>query len=148
MRWRESARSFSVIDTEELPKKRTSPKRMTVNHKKVYRIIRDNDLLCRIRKRRVRTTNSDHSHPTFPNLIKDLTSASINQIWIIDITYIRILTAFVYPAVILDLFSRKVIGYHLSGHLDTRLTSSALQMAIQDRNPSLGCIHHSDKGVQ
>jgi len=120
----------------------------TVNHKKVYRIMRDNDLLCRIRRRRVRTTNSDHSHPTFPNLIKDLTPASINQIWIADITYIRILTAFVYLAVILDLFSRKVIGYHLSGHLDTRLTLSALQMAIQDRNPPPGCIHHSDQGVQ
>jgi len=120
-----------------------------VNHKKVYRIImRDNDLLCRIRKRGIRTTNSDHSHPTFPNLIKDQAPASINRIWITDITYIRILTAFVYLAVVLDLFSQKVIGYHLSGHLDTRLTLSALQMAIRDRNPPPGCIHHSDQGVQ
>lgn len=119
-----------------------------VNHKRVLRIMREKDLLCRIRERRIRTTNSDHSHPTFSNLIKDLTPASIDQIWIADITYIRILTAFVYLAVILDLFSRKVIGYHLSGHLDTRLTLSALQMAIQDRNPPPGCIHHSDQGVQ
>ena len=73
---------------------------------------------------------------------------SVNQVWVADITYIRILTAFVYLAVIVDLFSRKVIGYHLSRHLDTKLTLSALQMAIRDRNPLPGCIHHSDQGVQ
>lgn len=123
-------------------------RRWRVNHKRVLRIMRGNDLLCRIRKRRVRTTNSGHSQPVFPNLIKDLTLSSINQVWVADITYVRILTAFVYLAVILDLFSRKVIGYHLSRHLDTKLTLSALQMAIRDRDPLPGCIHHSDQGVQ
>jgi len=123
-------------------------RRWRVNHKRVLRIMRENDLICRIRKRKVRTTNSDHSQPVFLNLIKDLTLTSINQVWVADITYIRVLTAFVYLAVILDLFSRKVIGYHLSRHLDTKLTLSALRMAIRDRDPLPGCIHHSDQGVQ
>jgi putative transposase len=104
--------------------------------------------LCRMRKRKVRTTNSEHSQPVFPNLIKDLAVTSVNQVWVADITYIRILTAFVYLAVILDLFSRKAIGYYLSRHLDTNLTLSALKMALKDRYPLPGCIHHSDQGVQ
>jgi len=119
-----------------------------VNHKRVLRMMRENDLLCRIKKRRINTTDSNHSYPVFPNLIKNLTPTSINQVWVCDITYIRILTAFVYLAVILDLYSRKVIGYALSKHIDTNLTLSALQMAIRDRNPAPGCIHHSDRGVQ
>ncbi len=119
-----------------------------VNHKRVLRIMRENDLLCRMRKRKVRTTNSEHSQPVFPNLIKDLAVTSLNQVWVADSTYIRILTAFVYLAVILDLFSRKVIGYRLSRHLDTNLTLSALKMALKDRDPLPGCIHHSDQGVQ
>ena len=73
---------------------------------------------------------------------------SINQVWVCDITYIRILTDFVYLAIILDLYSRKVIGYALSRHIDTKLTLSALRMAIRDRSPTSGCIHHSDRGVQ
>ena len=96
----------------------------------------------------MRTTDSDHSYPVFPNLIKDLFIVSVNEVWVSDITYIRISTAFVYLAVILDLYSRKVIGYHLSRHIDTNLTLSALEMAIRDRNPLPGCIHHSDQGVQ
>lgn len=119
-----------------------------VNHKRVLRVMRENDLLCRVKKRRINTTNSNHSYPVFPNLVKKLTLTSINQVWVSDITYIRILTAFVYLAVILDLYSRKVIGYALSKHMDTKLTLSALQMAISDRNPIPGCIHHSDRGVQ
>jgi len=106
--------------------------------------MRKNDLLCRQRKRGVRTTNSDHSHPVFPDLIKDLVIKGINQAWVADITYIRILTAFVYLAVILDLHSRKVIGYSLSKDIDTGLTLTALRMAIKRREPSPGCIHHSD----
>lgn len=119
-----------------------------VNHKRVLKIMRKNDLLCRQRKRGVRTTNSDHSHPVFPDLIKDLVIKGINQAWVADITYIRILTAFVYLAVILDLHSRKVIGYSLSKDIDTGLTLTALRMAIKRREPSPGCIHHSDQGVQ
>jgi transposase InsO family protein len=84
----------------------------------------------------------------FPNLVKKLTPTSINQVWVSDITYIRVRTAFVYLAVILDLYSRKAIGYALSKHIDTKLTLSALPMAISNRNPIPGCIHHSDQGVQ
>ena len=120
----------------------------TVNHKRVLRMMRENDLICRVRRRKVRTTDSDHSYPVFPNLIKDMVIVSVNEVWVSDITYIRIPTAFVYLAVILDLCSRKVIGYHLSRHIDTNLTLSALRMAVKDRNPLPGCIHHSDQGVQ
>jgi len=120
-----------------------------INHKRVLRVMRENELLCRIRrKQRIKTTDSNHSYPVFPNLIKDLATSSINQVWVSDITYIRILTTFVYLAIILDLHSRKVIGYNLSKRMDTRLTLSALQMAIEKRNPAPGCIHHSDRGVQ
>ncbi len=119
-----------------------------MNHKRVLRIMRENDLICRAGRRRIRTTNSDHSFSVFPNLIKDLVITSVNQVWVCDITYVRILTAFVYLAVILDLYSRKVIGHALSRRTDTQLTLSALEMAIQDRNPLPGCVHHSDQGVQ
>lgn len=80
----------------------------TVNHKRVLRMMRENDLICRVRRRNVRTTNSDYSYPVFPNLIKDLFTTSVNEVWVSDITYIRITTAFVYLAVILDLYSREV----------------------------------------
>jgi len=96
----------------------------------------------------MKTTNSNHSHPVFPNLIQDLFITSINQVWVSDITYIRLPTVFVYLAVILDLYSRRVIGYHCSRHLDTTLTLGALRLAISDRDPAPGCIHHSDQGVQ
>lgn len=119
-----------------------------VNHKRVLRMMRENELLCRVRRRGVRTTNSNHSHPVFPNLIQDLLITSINQVWVSDITYIRLPAVFVYLAVILDLYSRRVIGYHLSRHLDTSLTLGALRLAISERDPASGCIHHSDQGVQ
>jgi len=96
----------------------------------------------------MRTTNSNHSHPVFPNLIQDLLITLINQVWVSDITYIRLPTAFVYLAVILDLYSRRMIGYRLSPHLDTTLTLGALRLAISERDPVSGCIHHSDQGVQ
>ncbi len=119
-----------------------------VNHKRVLRMMRENDLLCRVRRWGVKTTNSNHSHPVFPNLIQDLLITSINQVWVSDITYIRLPTAFVYLAVILDLYSRRVIGYHLSRHLDATLTLRALRLAISERDPASGSIHHSDQGVQ
>ncbi len=120
-----------------------------VNHKKVARIMREKGWSCRPRSRKwVRTTHSNHGLRIYPNLIKDLTISALNQLWVADITYIRILTCFVYLAVILDAFSRKAIGYALSQRLDTGLTLGALQMALCDRHPALGCIHHSDRGVQ
>lgn len=111
-------------------------------------MMRENDLICRVRSPKVGTTDSDHSYPVFPNLIKDVVIASVNQVRVSDITYIRITTAFVYLTVILDLYYRKFIGYHLSRHINTNLTLSALRMAVKNRNPLPGCIHHSDQGVQ
>jgi transposase InsO family protein len=118
------------------------------NHKKVLRIMRQDSLLCVLKHKWIKTTNSNHPYPRFPNLVKDLVISSLNQVWFADITYIRILTTFVYLAVILDGLSRKAIGYCLSKSLDAKLTLSALKMAISQRKPQLGCIHHSDQGVQ
>jgi len=119
-----------------------------VNHKKVLRLMRESDLLCRIKRKRVKTTNSRHRFPRYPNLVKGVAIRCLNQVWLADITYIRIRTGFVYLAAILDAFSRKVIGYAVSGALDTTLTLQALKMAIVERKPGSGVIHHSDQGVQ
>ena len=119
-----------------------------VNHKKVLRLMRESDLLCRVKRKRVKTTNSRHRFPRYPNLIKGMVISRLNQVWLSDITYIRIRTGFVYLAAILDAFSRKVIGYAVSGALDTTLTLQALKMAIARRQPGTGIIHHSDQGVQ
>lgn len=119
-----------------------------VNHKKVLRIMRESDLLCRVKKKRVKTTNSKHRFPRYPNLIKGKAINRLNQVWLSDITYIRIRTGFVYLAAILDAYSRKVIGYAVSTALDTSLTLEALKMAIERRKPDPGVTHHSDQGVQ
>jgi transposase InsO family protein len=119
-----------------------------VNHKKVLRLMRESDLLCRARHKRVKTTDSRHRFPRYPNLIKGVTVSELNQVWLSDITYIRIRTGFVYLAAILDAFSRKVIGYAVFTRLDTGLTLEALHMAIAERQPGQGVIHHSDHGVQ
>jgi len=119
-----------------------------VNHKKVLRLMRESDLLCRVKRKRVKTTNSRHCFPRYPNLVKGVTIACLNQVWLADITYIRIRAGFVYLAVILDAVSRKVIGYAVSSALDTDLTLQALRIAIAERKPGLGIIHHSDQGVQ
>jgi transposase InsO family protein len=119
-----------------------------VNHKKVLRIMKESDLLCRVRRGRVKTTNSRHRFPRYPNLIKGIVISNLNQVWLSDITYIRIRTGFVYLAAILDALSRKVIGYAVSTALDTTLTLQALKMAIARRQPGSGVIHHSDQGVQ
>jgi putative transposase len=120
-----------------------------INHKKVARIIREKGWSCRPRKRKwICTTDSNHNFRIYPNLIADRSVDGINQLWVADITYIHILAYFVYLAVILDVYSRKAIGYALSRNLDTQLTLSALRMAIDERNPPPDCIHHSDRGVQ
>jgi transposase InsO family protein len=121
---------------------------LRVNHKKVLRLMRESDLLCRVRRGRVKTTNSRHRFPRYPNLIKGMVIRCLNQVWLSDITYIRIRTGFVYLAAILDALSRKVIGYAVSTALDTTLTLQALKMAIARRRPGPGVIHHSDQGVQ
>jgi putative transposase len=121
---------------------------LQVNHKKVLRLMRESDLLCRIRHRWVKTTDSKHHFPRYPNLIKGIVTTCLNQVWLSDITYIRIRTGFVYLAAILDAYSRKVIGYAVSTSLDTALTLEALKMAIARRQPDPGVIHHSNQGVQ
>jgi len=119
-----------------------------VNHKKVLRLMRESDLLCRVKRKWVKTTYSRHRFPRYPNLIKGTIIRCLNQVWLADITYIRIRTGFVYLAAILDAYSRKVIGYAVSMSLDTALTLQALKMAIARRQPGTGVIHHSDQGVQ
>ena len=119
-----------------------------VNHKKVLRLMRESDLLCRVKRKWVKTTNSRHRFPRHRNLVKGEVISRLNQVWLADITYIRIRTGFVYLAAILDAFSRKVIGYAVSSALDTALTLQALRMAIAERKPGPGIIHHSDQGVQ
>lgn len=111
-------------------------------------------VLCRFqlqikpRRRFVRTTNSNHPHPVYENLLKGKVVTNINQVWVSDITYIRIVNGFVFLAVIIDLYSRKVVGWAISKRIDGQLTLNALQMAIQRRNPPEGMMHHSDRGVQ
>jgi len=119
-----------------------------INHKKVLRLMKESDLLCRARRRKVLTTDSKHRFPRYPNLIKGITVSRINQVWLADITYIRIRNGFVYLAAILDAYSRRVIGHAISNSLEVYLTLKALGMAIAGRNPGPGVIHHSDQGVQ
>jgi len=119
-----------------------------VNHKRVLRIMRESSLLVAVKKRWVNTTDSNHNYPIYPDLTKEQPPMAINQVWVSDITYIRIESGFVYLAVILDAFSRRVIGYCVSRSLDTQLALTALDMAICRRNPAPGIIHHSDRGVQ
>lgn len=119
-----------------------------VNRKKVLRIMREESLLCKIQRAWIRTTDSNHCLATYPNLIKDLVITGINQLWVADITYIRLPREFVYLAVILDAYSRKVIGWHLSQHIDTGLCLSALKIALREREISGELIHHSDQGMQ
>lgn len=120
----------------------------TVNHKRVLRIMREESLLCQLKRRFVTTTDSRHGRPVYPNLIRDLRVSRLDQVWVADITYIRLPTAFVYLACLLDAFSRRCIGWCLSRSIDTRLTLGALEMALASRHPGPGLIHHSDRGVQ
>ena len=120
-----------------------------VNHKRVLRIMREESLLCQIKKRfLVVTTNSRHGFPVYPNLLADVALSAPDQAWVADFTYIRLRSAFVYLACILDAFSRRCVGWHLSREMNTQMTSRALQQAIRERCPQPGLIHHSDRGVQ
>ena len=141
--------------TEEFPKagyrkvtRQLHRESVPVNHKKVHRIMREKGLLVKKPGDLSEPTDSNHPYPVYPNLTKDLRVTSLNQVWVADITYIRIAVGFVYLAVILDLCSRKAIGYAISRNIDTALSLSALRMAIQNRNPPAGVIHHSGRGVQ
>lgn len=121
-----------------------------VNHKVVYELMRIDNLLC-IKKQFVpKTTDSEHNLPVYPNLARDIVIVGINQLWAADITYIRLVREFIYLAVIIDVFSRKCIGWKLGRDIDAKLALSALDMALADRK-DMGIsdlIHHSDQGVQ
>ena len=121
---------------------------MVVNHKRVRRIMREDNLLCLRRRRFVRTTDSDHGFPVYPNLAKDMVLTGTDQLWVADITYVRLLLEFIYLAVILDAFSRRVIGWELAGTLEDELTLAALRVALSRRQIGPGLVHHSDRGSQ
>ena len=123
-------------------------RRWVVNHKRVYRLMREDNLLCLRRRKFVITTDSAHDLPVYANLTREMTLSGIDQLWVADITYIRLLVEFVYLAVILDAFSRRVIGWALEHTLEDELTLQALRMALKRRKPAAGLVHHSDRGVQ
>jgi len=121
-----------------------------VNAKRVLRLTREDNLLC-LRKRAFvpATTDSNHGWRVYPNLARRMVPMGPDRLWVADITYIRLERAFVYLAVVLDAFSRKVVGWALEDHLEARLALEALNMAIADRRPEPGeLVHHSDRGVQ
>ena len=120
-----------------------------LNEKKIRRIQGKFGLFATQVRKWIKTTDSNHKLKKHPNLISPATVITdINQVWVSDITYVRIQTGFIFVAVILDLCSRKVVGWGISKRINSALTCQALQMAIRMRRPSPGCIHHSDQGVQ
>ena len=119
-----------------------------VNHKRVGRIMREDNLLCLRRRKFVVTTDSSHPFRVYPNLAGSMELTGLDQLWIADITYIRLETEFVYLAVVLDAFSRRVIGWALDRSIEDDLAITALQMAFRRRTPAAGLTHHSDRGVQ
>ena len=121
---------------------------MVVNSKKVRRIMRENDLSPKRKRRHVVTTDSDHDSPIYPNVARAYCAHGSDQLWVGDITYIAIATGFAYLAVVLDAWSRKVVGYGLGRSIDVRLTTAALNAAIAARQPLPGCVFHTDRGSQ
>jgi len=120
----------------------------TVNPKRVYRLMREDNLLC-VRKRKfVVTTDSNHTRKVYPNLARQMVLTGVDQLWVADITYIRLQHEFVYLAVILDAYSRRVIGWALDRTLEDELTLAALRMALARRTVQPGLVHHSDRGSQ
>lgn len=119
-----------------------------VGPNRVYRLMCEDNLLCLRRRKFVVTTNSNHDRPVYPNLASGMVLTGIDQLWVADITYIRLETEFVYLAVILDAYSRRVIGWALDRSLEDELTIAALRMALEKRIPAPGLVHHSDRGVQ
>jgi transposase InsO family protein len=120
-----------------------------VNHKRIGRIMREDNLLA-LRKRAFRpaTTDSRHGWRIWPNLARRLVPTQVDQLWVADITYVRLSEAFVYLAVVIDACSRKVVGWAMADHLKASLALEALEMALAERQPEPGLVHHSDQGVQ
>jgi putative transposase len=120
----------------------------TVNGKRVYRFMREDNLLC-VRKRKfVITTDSNHRRKVYPNLAREMVLTDVDQLWRADITYIRLRDEFVFLAVVLDAYSRRVIGWALDRTVEDELTLSALRMALSRRVVEPGLVHHSDRGSQ
>jgi len=119
-----------------------------INAKRIRRVMSENGLRPILWRSFVRTTDSNHSYRVYPNLLKNQTLSGPNEAWAADITYIRIRAGFVYLAAILDLYTRQIIGWAISKRIDGELCLTALRMALDRRSPVVGCIHHSDRGVQ
>ena len=119
-----------------------------MNHKRVRRIMQEDNLLCLRKRKFVVTTDSSHGFRVYPNLAGSMELTGLDQLWRADITYIRLETEFVYLAVVLDAFSRRVIGWALDRSLEDDLAIAALQMAFRRRTTAEGLTHHSDRGVQ
>jgi len=121
-----------------------------VNHKRVLRLMRQDNLLCMMKKFKPVTTDSNHGLPVYPNLLKNTKITGLNQVWASDITYVQLLHENIYLAVILDLSSRKCIGWDLGRNMGRQLVMNALARAFKNRwtESTQGLIHHSDQGVQ
>ena len=119
-----------------------------VNHKRILRLMRVDNLLCLRRRKFVLTTDSKHRLPIYPNLAVGMVLTGIDQLWVADITYVTIINGFVYVAVILDAWSRRIVGFSMGRSIDARLTIAALKAAVANRGFPAGCTHHSDRGSQ
>jgi transposase InsO family protein len=119
-----------------------------VNRKRVLRVMREESLLCQLKRRFTRTTDSQHGLRIYPNRIKGRRPTGINQIWVADLTYIRLAGEFIYLATVMDSYSRRVVGWSLGRTLEAELALKALEHALTERQPAAGWIHHSDRGVQ
>jgi putative transposase len=119
-----------------------------VHHKRVLRLMRQDNLLCLRRPGFVVTTDGSHGLPVYPNLVPTLTVTGLNQLWVADLTYIRLQREFLYLALLLDAYSRRCIGWQLGRRLTEKLTRAALEMALATRRIQPGLVHHSDRGVQ
>ncbi len=120
----------------------------TVNHKKVKRLMLEHGLQPPVRRRFVATTDSAHDQPIFPDRSRELLVGGPNQLWVADLTYVAIAVGFVYVAVIMDAWSRRIVGFAIGRRIDARLTRAALEAAVAARRPPPGCVHHSDRGSQ
>ena len=119
-----------------------------VNRKRVQRLMQEDNLLCVVKRKFVVTTDSGHGGKVYPNRASSMILTGVDQLWVADITYIRLEEEFVYLAVVLDGYSKRVIGWHLDDGLDDSLTLNALRMALGERTVRPGLVHHSDRGVQ
>ncbi len=142
----EIAGQFPIYGTRRVTNQlRRPPNRLRVNRKRVRRIMAEKELLRPVKRRKRRTTDSQHPYPRYLNLVKELEITHPDQVWVSDITYIRLNQEYVYLAIIMDVFTRSIRGWCLSRTLDQELTLIALRAALETQSPE---IHHSDQGVQ